>query len=1036
MTKFAQSAGVNRGLRISSSQLTVLNIPSDLNVVVLSNEDGIDLRPLVVPLKVTNRTVLLEATSLETARLGEHAGVDAIIAKGHESGGWVGEESTFVLLQRLLHAVKLPVWAQGGIGLHSCAACYAAGAAGVILDSQLALTEESSINAELAALLQRMDGSETTCLGAQLGAACRVYCRGERQLARHLCELAETLDGANPADMANWRRSIRKQAENGPTGLWLIGQEAAFAAPLAARYGSVRGVIEGFRTAIGDHVHISKTINSIGPDSPLAQSHGTRYPIVQGPMTRVSDTAEFAYEVAKEGALPLLALALMGADEASSLLEQTRSLLGERSWGVGILGFVPVGVRAEQIKVVRKYRPSFALIAGGRPDQCGELEREGIHTYLHVPSPTLLRSYYQDGARRFVLEGRECGGHVGPRSSFTLWNSAVDVLLECLPHKTTDCHVLFAGGIHDALSASMVSVLAAPLVQRGVRVGVLLGTAYLFTREVVDSGAVVPAFQEQVLACTATKLLESGPGHAIRCVNTPYTDFFAQEKRQLRRAGGDTDQIRDALEKLNLGRLRIASKGLRRADGSGEPRNLVNVAPEQQKNEGMYMVGQVAALRQQVCTIQKLHEDVSAGAWSRLQQLPEDHKPAQPPRRESRGVAIIGMSCLLPKAQDLETFWQNILDKVDAVTEVPLKRWDWRQYFSEDMKAPDKVYSRWGGFLDEVVFDPLRYGMPPSNIPATEPLQLLTLEAVRHAIEDAGYGDRPFPRERTSVILGVGGGSADLGLQYAFRAALPMFSETVQTSAMASLPEWTENSFPGILLSVVAGRVANRFDLGGVNYTVDGACASSLAAVYQSVRELETGTSDLVITGGADTLQSPFAYLCFSKTNALSPRGRCRTFDESADGIAISEGLVILVLKRLSEAERDEDRIYAVIKGIAGSSDGKDKGLTAPRRQGQVLALERAYAQAGISPSEVALVEAHGTGTVVGDRVEIEALTEVYRQAGSSPRSCAVGSVKSNIGHTKSTAGAAGLAKAALALHHKLLPPTIGVSKPNKVLTL
>ena len=169
--------------------------------------------------------------------------------------------------------------------------------------------------------------------------------------------------------------------------------------------------------------------------------------------------------------------------------------------------------------------------------------------------------------------------------------------------------------------------------------------------------------------------------------------------------------------------------------------------------------------------------------------------------------------------------------------------------------------------------------------------------------------------------------------------------DDVSPDVLSRLPEWTEDSFAGILLNVAAGRVANRFDLGGVNYTVDAACASSLAAVHLATRELEDGTSDMVIVGGADTVQNPFGYLCFSKTHALSPRGRCRTFDESADGIVISEGIAVLVLKRLADAERDGDRIYAVIKAVAGSSDGRDKGLTAPRPEGPSLGLRASLCQ-------------------------------------------------------------------------------------------
>ena len=225
----------------------------------------------------------------------------------------------------------------------------------------------------------------------------------------------------------------------------------------------------------------------------MARSHGTRYPILQGPMTRVSDVPEFAARVAEGGALPFLALALMRAPEVKALLAEAQRRLGTLPWGVGILGFVPPELRQEQMEVIREYRPPFALIAGGRPDQGRILEEQGISTYLHVPSPGLLKMFVQQGARRFVFEGRECGGHVGPRTSFVLWNQMVDVLLDAseLEAKPDEFHVVFAAGIHDALSAAMVSVIAAPLAERGVRIGVLLGTAYLFTEEAVASGAIV-----------------------------------------------------------------------------------------------------------------------------------------------------------------------------------------------------------------------------------------------------------------------------------------------------------------------------------------------------------------------------------------------------------------------------------------------------------------------------------------------------------------------------------------------------------------
>ena len=219
-------------------------------------------------------------------------------------------------------------------------------------------------------------------------------------------------------------------------------------------------------------------------------------------------------------------------------------------------------IRHEQIEAIRSCPPSFALIAGGRPDQARQLEKEGIVTYLHAPSPGLLRMFLKDGGRHFVFEGRECGGHAGPRTSFVLWELMCEVLLEHLGSsgRGEDLNVIFAGGIHDARSAAMVSALPAALAERGVAVGVLMGTAYLFTREAVTGGAIVPRFQKEALDCDETILLQTAPGHAIRCIKTPYFDVFENEKRRLVGQGKSHEEVVRALEWMNIGRLRIASK--------------------------------------------------------------------------------------------------------------------------------------------------------------------------------------------------------------------------------------------------------------------------------------------------------------------------------------------------------------------------------------------------------------------------------------------------------------------------------------------
>jgi len=981
------------------------NPPPHVGWIILAHATSDQVTRQVPLLHGLKARVLVEVINADTATAAERAGADGVIANGNEAGGRVGEDTTFILLQRLRLTVSLPIWVQGGIGPHTITAAFIGGAAGVVLDSPLALLAESPLPPPLKARIASMDGTEAQC----------------REVMGH------------PLTRVLSPRGIPLQEPGAP--LPPLGQDACFAHCLAERYGTVGRALRGLRTGLVSHLRSALSRESLAQDSGWASAHRTHYPIAQGPMTRVSDSPEFAEVVASAGGLPFLALGVLRGTEIDTLLADTRLRLGDRSWGVGLLGFIESPLREEQVSAVLRHHPAYALIAGGQPEQARLLEREGILTYLHVPTPGLLRMFIEEGARRFVFEGRECGGHVGPLSSFVLWEQAAQVLLDSVPvNELASCHILLAGGIHDALSSAMAVACMADLAERGVKIGVLMGTAYLFTLEAVTSGAIRNTFQQQALACRDTLLLETGPGHVVRCAPTPYTAAFAALKSRLCAEQTSPEALRLALESLNIGRLRLAAKGVTRRPGSAD--ELTTVDEHEQHAEGLFMLGQAAGLRREVLTVEALHRDVSVGGSRILREAADTSDQPLLRAANREGIAIVGMSCLLPGARDLNQFWTNVLTKTNSIREVPASRWDWKPYFDEQRETPDRIYARWGGFLDPIPFDPARYGMPPSSLSSIEPIQLLALEAARDALQDAGYEDRPFPRENTSVIIGVSGGLAELGQNYVVRSALTAGPGTASLNALSRpLPEWTEDSFAGILLNVIAGRITNRFDLGGPSFAVDAACASSLAAVYLACRELESGASDMSLVGGADTFQTPFNYLCFCKTQALSPRGRCRTFDHAADGTCISEGLSMLVLKRISDAERDGDRIYAVIRGVGASSDGRAKGLTAPSPEGQIRALHRAYAQAHLSPATIGLVEAHGTGTVAGDRAEAESLRRVFEAAGAATHSVALGSVKSMIGHTKGAAGVTGLLKMALALHHKVLPATLGVEKPNDCLT-
>lgn len=404
-------------------------------------------------------------------------------------------------------------------------------------------------------------------------------------------------------------------------------------------------------------------------------------------------------------------------------------------------------------------------------------------------------------------------------------------------------------------------------------------------------------------------------------------------------------------------------------------------------------------------------------------------------------IAVIAANALFANSNDAKEFWNNIINKRDLVTDIPSTHWLIEDYFDPENKAMDKTYCKRGSFLNYQDFDFLEFGVPPAIAPATDSAQLLSLLVAKKVLHEATQGRySEMDLSRVSVILGScplqSLTNAIARLQHpVWEKALREYGlpekdvENISRNISEHYIPWQENTFPGLLSNVVAGRIANRFNLGGTNCITDAACAGSLAALSMAVNELQLKKADLVITGGVDALNDIFMYMCFSKTQALSFSGDCRPFSDRADGTILGEGIAMFALKRLADAEAQGDSIYAVIKGIGTSSDGRSKSIYAPVPAGQSKALHRAYDAAGYAPETVGLVEGHGTGTKAGDKAEFDALKNVFSK--SKSQQCALGSVKSQIGHTKAAAGAAGMFKAVMALHHKILPPTIKVDQPN-----
>ncbi|HUQ55779.1 beta-ketoacyl synthase N-terminal-like domain-containing protein [Lentzea sp.] len=412
------------------------------------------------------------------------------------------------------------------------------------------------------------------------------------------------------------------------------------------------------------------------------------------------------------------------------------------------------------------------------------------------------------------------------------------------------------------------------------------------------------------------------------------------------------------------------------------------------------------------------------------------------------GVAIVGIGAVFPGAPDVTTFWRNIVGGVDAIGQIPPGRWDPATYYDRDSTTGDRFYCRRGGFVDDLAeFDPTRFGIMPSTVDGAEPDQLLALATAAEAIADAG-GEAVLPsRDRVGVVVGRGGyltpGCARLDQRVRLadevvsvvRDLFPTLAgtelDTVRQAIRDRLgPEQPESSI-GLVPNLAASRIANRFDLRGTAYTVDAACASGLVAVEHAVRELQEGRADAMLAGAVHVCHHPTLWSVFTQLRALSPSERIRPFDAGADGTLLSEGVGMVLLKRLEDV--GDERVYAVIRGIGTASDGRATSMMTPNPEGQLLAVQRAWASADLDPRTdgPGLIEAHGTATPAGDAAELRTMISAFGAHGDE---IGIGTVKSMIGHAMPAAGMAGLIKAALALHHNTLPPTLHVENPHSAL--
>ncbi len=1062
------------GIRIGLEDLT--KIPTDLNtsliVVPLTDShmlEGVDDGRF----KSFSQPVFIEVGSAHSGIEAERTGASAVIVKGNEGPGWVSERNGFVLLQEILQATSLPVYLQGGVNPRTARAAITAGAKGVVLDVHLALCRESSLDDELKRFFMQLEGPITSCFCEAAQRQLRIYSRVGARLVRELRKEEEKIESNDlPAFMEKLRFYVEKTGADPDKDDFLIpmSEDISIAREYERQGLRAAQIIEKFSEAMNSGMEQTWPFQE---GSEFCKERKIQFPIVQGPMAHISDTPEFLGAVHKAGAAPVLPLGNMPTEIAQRALEDAKAATNG-NFGVGIIGLeVNRQVYESHLEIMEKDPPPFAILAAGNVELAQKIESMGIHCYLHSPSPAMLEDALKQGHKRFVIEGCESGGHVGLMGSLTLWAQSLDLISKMIQDQINpqEITILLAGGIGGPIGAAFVAGMVGDLAEKGLKVGLQIGTKYLATKEAVDTQAITEAYQRLILNSNHTVILGRTVNTRARAAGSPMAEKLVSLEMERLRQGIKIRERKELYEQDNLGALRLAAKGCKidPKTAGGQCPIFMEIPSEEQVDQGLYLMGQVVSMCDRPITMEGLHTELTRTAKEIFEEnRANGKKPIDKPQKaepniqeieprtvvddlREEPIAVVGLGLRLPGSSTPSEYWEQILNLKSGIIDAPDERWKGvGLFYDPDPKAPDKSYSKIGGFITDFTFDPLERRIPPSVAANMDRTQQIAVSAVGDALKDAGLTPDALKDKRVGTVIGnsMGGEKTD---QYATRVSLPSALEALgealeeidisqglkkdllgsfKREYLRQLPEITEDSLPGELPNIIAGRVANVFNLTGPNFTVDAACASSIAAVMNGISLLRSRSADLVISGGVDAAMGPSSFIKFCKIGALSPDGS-RPFDASANGFVMGEGAGIMVLKRLEDAVKDHDRIYGLIVGVGSSSDGRGKGITAPNAEGQKRAIRNCLESSGVDLGSIGLVEAHGTSTSVGDKTELMVLDDMFKGVGCSKGSVGLGSVKSLIGHLKAAAGAAGMIKAILALHNKTLPPTANVKDPN-----
>ena len=1015
---------------------------------------------------------------LLAAMVRDGSGIERIVLKGCEAAGFVSGETTLVLYsaaKEMLHAVakSLNVLIWGGVSTPEAAAAFlSTGAAGIVFESVHWLTDLVVMDDRQRQQLARLRMDSTALVGLDLQVPCRLFNKGNSLAFKKIQAFEDSLCAAAITDES--RRAFVGQVQAGAihpldshftqSEVIPLGVEAAFAASFAERFGTeTEKAVKAFMAEMRNLCGAAEAKKDCFLDSAVAREMGIKYPFIQGAMSSITDIPEFASAIADAGGLPTIALGQIDSPARDRRLERLPEIMGGRPYAVNVVSLAENPFRDTHLAWIRQHRPRFVWIAGGDLSPIRELLQCGIGVVYIAPDEALLKLALEAGVRYVACEGYEAGGHVGQHSTLTL----AQMVLDLKRRQTSlfqDCRVILAGGIFNRETAFMASLLGADAIQ--------MGTAYLATQEIVETGALAALYQRMIVESPPGGTVVSGQstGLRVRSLRTPRVAAVLAQEREFAAGHQDEQSFRKNMEEMTAGSLFAAARGVDRR--SGRP-----LDEQACLERGQFMSGSCAGLIGKVQRLKSFHRELAEGQLLLHQPFatstarttapsPDAPLAAETPTpgvgRRPKGVArlrddrdrvaITGMSVLNALGTSPEEIWAASLAMKSGVTLVPSSRWNHDRFYDPRPRVTDKTYCQVGAFVDFHV-SRNELGIPPQDFRTMTSATRLTMWLAQRAIQASGILESSIPRERIAVLISQNSGEAAGTLtdmiirEYvheilaAIKRAVPLTPDqesAIEREVKSERMAPDDTTLLGRLNCTAAGFICNRYGFMGPSYAVSAACATSLVALYSALQMIRNGIIDAAIVGGGEDDLTHLHFLEFSALGALyglsgrqrPPHEASCPFDAERDGLVLGEGGGMIVIERESLARERGAPIHAVITGMGASNN--HLGMVESSSVTQEIAMRASFRGLPYGPETVDLVECHGTSTRQGDLEEVRALRAVY----DSSKSTAITSFKSQIGHTLGASGLNDLIRGVMAMKAGVYPPTLNYRHPDPEIDL